>query len=95
LDVWVSKLDGGGTLLWNSFLGGAGNDYGLESVVDGSGNINVTYDSGSTWGSPVEPFHDMLSTDVFVAVIRKENSTTTVTGHTPALSIVGQAYTVT
>jgi LPXTG-site transpeptidase (sortase) family protein len=74
-DAFVAKLDAGGNLMWNTFLGGSSsNDYGEEIFVDPSGNIYVTgltdasTASGSgngTWGNPVRPF--MGRTDAFVA----------------------------
>ena len=35
-DTFAAKLYGNGTLLWNTFLGGSGSDYGRGIAVDGS-----------------------------------------------------------
>jgi hypothetical protein len=50
------KLDESGNLLWNSFLGGAGNDSGQSIAVDGSGNVLLGGYSTASWGSPVRPY---------------------------------------
>jgi uncharacterized delta-60 repeat protein len=55
-DVVVARLDSSGTLAWNTFLGGAGPDYGWGAALDGSGNVFVIGTSSSTWGSPVRPY---------------------------------------
>ena len=48
-DGFAAKLDSSGTLTWNTFLGGGGNDYGLGITVDGSGNVYVGGGSSATW----------------------------------------------
>jgi len=53
-DAFVAKLTSSGALQWNTFLGGAGDDFGLGVAVDGSGCPYVTGKSGN-WGSPVNP----------------------------------------
>jgi hypothetical protein len=59
-DIFVAKLNGSGTLQWNTFLGsgddsgqGLGDDYGNGIAVDTNGNIYVTGASDKTWGSPI------------------------------------------
>ncbi len=44
-DVFVSKLNAAGALVYSTYLGGAANDYGSAIVVDSAGNAYVT---GST-----------------------------------------------
>jgi hypothetical protein len=55
-DAYVAKLDSSGNLLWNTFLGGSGSDFGRGIAVDDSGNVYVSGDSHGTWGSPVRSF---------------------------------------
>ncbi len=55
-DAFVAKLDGNGTLLWNTFLGGSGEDWGSSLAVDAGGYLYVTGSSGDTWGSPLRPY---------------------------------------
>ncbi len=55
-DAFVAKLDANGSLIWNTFLGGAGDDFGRALSVDGSGNLYVAGFSAATWGSPVHGF---------------------------------------
>ncbi len=64
-DAQVIKLDPAGNLLWNTFLGAAGDDYGYWIAVDGSGNVYVGGLSPNTWGTPVRAY--TLSIDAFVA----------------------------
>ena len=53
--AFAAKLDSGGALVWNTFLGG-GNDSGTGVAVDVTGNVYVSGSSQATWGSPVRPF---------------------------------------
>ncbi|PWB82149.1 MAG: hypothetical protein C3F08_00380 [Candidatus Methylomirabilota bacterium] len=55
VDAWVAKLDKDGNLIWNTFLGGAGKDWGNGIAVDSSGNVYIAGQSFLTWGSPVRP----------------------------------------
>jgi len=52
-DAYVAKLDNTGQLVWNTFLGGADFDNGIDIAVDDNGNIYVAGISGDTWGSPL------------------------------------------
>jgi hypothetical protein len=64
-DVLVAKLDANGSLLWNTFLGGSGDDIGSAIAFDTTGNCYVTGESSATWGSPASPFAGGF--DAFVA----------------------------
>jgi hypothetical protein len=64
-DAFIAKFDSSGALQWNTFLGGAGADYGEGIVLDTNGMIYVTGNSLFGWGDPVRGFED--GTDVFAA----------------------------
>lgn len=52
-DVFVSKVDPSGHLVWNTFLGGPGNEddfLGVDLVRDADGNLYVTGFTGTDWG---------------------------------------------
>jgi LPXTG-site transpeptidase (sortase) family protein len=66
-DAFLAKLDSGGSLVWNSFLGGAGSDEGLGIAVDGSGNSYVTGYSTIPWENPIRPFTSIE--DAFAAKV--------------------------
>jgi len=68
-DAFVAKLDGGGVLQWNTFLGGSDRDSGRGIALDTSGNVYVTGWSCTTWGSPVRPFSSASWYDAFVAML--------------------------
>jgi len=55
-DAYAAKLNSGGNLIWNTFLGGNGNDQGWGTAVDGSGNVYVAGKSNTTWGNPVRAY---------------------------------------
>ncbi len=54
-DAFVAKLDPNGALLWNTFLGTAGEDIG-NGVALGAGSVFVGGYSANGWGAPVRPF---------------------------------------
>jgi hypothetical protein len=64
-DAFVAKLDTGGNLLCNTFIGSTNSDYSNAIAVDGSRNIYLSGLSNSTWGTPVNPYSG--GEDVFVA----------------------------
>jgi len=64
-DTFVAKLDGAGSMVWNTFLGGSGGDGCNGIATDSSGNVYVTGMSSSTWGSPLRSYSSGL--DAFVA----------------------------
>jgi len=64
-DVMAAKLNNSGALVWNTFLGGAGNDRGGNGItVDASGNAYLVGNSSATWGTPVRAY--TLGTDGLV-----------------------------
>ena len=52
-DSFAVKLDTNGNLIWNTFLGGTGNDDSYGIAVDGSGNVYLGGISDISWGVPV------------------------------------------
>jgi RHS repeat-associated protein len=65
-DIFIAKLDAGGVLLWNTFLGGSGADNGTSIALDGNGNIYVTGYSTTSWSTPVNAYY-AGSTNAFAA----------------------------
>jgi hypothetical protein len=68
-DAFAVKLNSSGNLLWNTFLGGSGIDYGTDIAVDGSGNVHVAGTSDATWGSPVRAHFGSGNYDAFIAKV--------------------------
>jgi len=64
-DAFAARLAGNGSLTWNTFLGGTGDDQGVGIAVDGSGNVYVTGPSSVSWGTPVRTYSS--SYDAFAA----------------------------
>ena len=56
IDAFAAALDSSGNLLWNTFLGGNGEDEGYGIDVDGKGNVYISGYSTTTWGAPVRPY---------------------------------------
>jgi hypothetical protein len=75
-DAFVAKLDSSGNLIWNTFLGGGGQDvgYGHAIAVDVSGNAYVVGYSDSTWGLPVNAYAGDY--DAFVAKVDSNGNLT-------------------
>jgi len=73
VDAFAAKLNSSGTLLWNTFLGGSGTDYGRGIAVDSSGNVYVGGDSTVTWGSPVTNY-TTSSSDAFAAKLNSSGT---------------------
>jgi hypothetical protein len=58
-------LSSSGSLIWNTFLGSAGQDYCRAITLDNSGTIYLAGYSYATWGSPVNAYSGNV--DGFVA----------------------------
>ncbi|MEW6366891.1 MAG: SBBP repeat-containing protein [Acidobacteriota bacterium] len=71
-DAWAAKLDGAGSVVWTTFLGGTDDDPGYAVAVDRCGNVYVTGDSYATWGSPVQPVTAGFE-NIFAAKIASSN----------------------
>jgi hypothetical protein len=72
-DVFVTKLNSTGTgLIYSTYIGGSGRDYGLGIAIDGSGNAYIT---GNTWSADYDITSGAFQTtfggytDVFVTKI--------------------------
>lgn len=55
-EVFVAAVDNTGQVLWNTFLGGTGNDVAMGVTVDNGDNIFATGYSNSGWGTPVNSY---------------------------------------
>jgi hypothetical protein len=55
-DVMVVKLNNNGELIWNTFMGSSDLDDAGGIDVDTVGNVYVSGNSYSTWGTPLRPF---------------------------------------
>jgi hypothetical protein len=76
-DAFAAKLDLNGSLIWNTFLGGGGADYGNSVAADPTGNVIVGGNSETDWGSPLQPYAGGIA-----AFIAKLNSDGTLTWNT-------------
>ncbi len=71
-DAFVALLAADGSLLWNTFLGGAGYESGASLLPDGAGGAWVTLQSDTGWGSPRRPHGG--ATDACVARLDAEGN---------------------
>ena len=55
-DSFVAKLDNGGNLTWNTFLGSSDWEGGTKIDLDGAGNVYAAAKSESSWGAPIRPY---------------------------------------
>ncbi len=73
IDAFVAKLDSGGVLQWNTFMGSSGAAVGMSGcagiTVHSNGNIYVVGTSTEAWGMPINPFSG--THDAFVAKLNK------------------------
>jgi len=74
-DVFVTKINATGTaIVYSTFLGGSGIEWGIGIAVDGAGNAYVTGFTGSTsfpgvGGASIQPTYGGGDSDVFVTKI--------------------------
>ena len=81
-DAFVAKLGSGGSLVWNTFLGGEGSGYdyslgnesGFGIAVDSSGNVYVAGNSNSSWWGNPSRNGRQGSYDAFVAKLGSNGS---------------------
>ncbi|MCX6723916.1 MAG: SBBP repeat-containing protein [Candidatus Staskawiczbacteria bacterium] len=71
-DAYAVKLNTDGTIVWNTFLGGGGADYGQGIAVDSSNNVYVSGYSSATWGSPKNGFSSQ--NNAFAAKLNSDGS---------------------
>jgi len=100
-DIFIAKLDSNGNLIWNTFLGGPGNQLGSGIKVDEIGNLYVTGLSYETWGSPIRAF--IGNKNAFVAKLDSNGTLIWNTflgtdgdnsGNAIALDLIGNIYVV-
>ena len=70
-DSFTAKLDGGGALTWNTFLGGSGSDFGAGVGLSG-GSLYVGGNSDDAWGTPIQAFD--AGTDSFIVKFAGETT---------------------
>jgi hypothetical protein len=100
-DGFAAKLTNGGSLSWNTFLGGDGEDGGRGVALDAGANVYVAGFSDAAWGSPVRAFTYGMSSppephpmaDAFVAKIL--GNAPSITSFTPAFGDRGTVVIIT
>jgi hypothetical protein len=65
IDVFVAKLNQGGTVQWHTFIGSSDDDWYSAIALDGSGSLYIAGTSFAAWGSPLNNFTGIV--DAFVA----------------------------
>jgi|GEM_PF-2114586 len=71
-DIVVARLDGGGNLLWHTFLGSSGTDRGWDIDADGANNVCIAGYSTSLWGNPVNGYSG--GTDAAIICLNPDGS---------------------
>lgn len=73
-DAFVSKLTPGGSLIYSTYLGSIGSDFGFGIAADSSGNAYVTGSTGSGSFPTANPIHACTGGDVFVTKFNSSGS---------------------
>ncbi len=74
IDAFAAKLNSNGSMVWNSFLGGSGNDYGQGMALDSTGSIYVVGYSGAAWPDTQVRAYYGSGNDAFVAMLNPVSS---------------------
>jgi Beta-propeller repeat/Abnormal spindle-like microcephaly-assoc'd, ASPM-SPD-2-Hydin len=75
-DAFVTKLNAtGSALVYSTYLGGSGDDFGKGIVVDSSGNAYVTGGTGSTNFPTASPIQAAFGGGLYDAFVTKLNAT--------------------
>ena len=65
MDAFAAKLNSSGSLVWNTFMGGEGNDIGRAIAISGTRSVYVAGRSSFTWGTPIYSYtgsHEAFAT---------------------------------
>jgi hypothetical protein len=74
-DIYISKLDSSGNLVWSKRIGGSGIDIGWSIALDASGNVYTTgYFSGTADFDPGPGTYNLISNGSFDVFILKLNA---------------------
>jgi hypothetical protein len=73
LNIFATKVDSSGSLLWNACMGSSSYDWGYAIAVDDSGNVYVGGHSLASWGAPLNA-HAGDDYDAFVAKIDSDSN---------------------
>lgn len=71
IDAYVAKLDAGGNLIWNTFLGSSGDDWGYGLTLDADGHLYTAGYGQGSWGTPINEHTGGI--DTFVARLNSDN----------------------
>jgi len=73
-DAYAAKLDNDGTLIWNTFLGGADYDGGSGIALDNDGNVYIGGWGVGSWGTPVNGFTGTDQKDGFAVKLDNDGN---------------------
>ncbi len=91
-DGFVAKLNpSGSALVYSTYIGGAGGDFGRSIAVDSAGNVYITGRTDSTNFPLANPLQATpgLADDVFVAKISEQNPIPILTSLSPSNAVAG------